>query len=844
MRMFLVVSLLTMGLLVATPTPAFACCHGHITIVKETDPDNGTGFNFSGDLGSFTLDDDESETFYKSLGWYNVTESVPSGWDLDSVVCTGGYSENITNGVRIHLESHGQHVTCTFNNIEQGGPQAERRIKASKFNDENGDGDKDCGEDWLNGWEFTLYRKESGVWVEKATATTAGSDWSKGTADFGEWPIGDEYKIVETRQDGWICTNCTNAEEPFTLQSVCCPCGSKEVEFGNQQPPKRRIKARKFNDKNGDGDKGYGEDWLNGWEFTLYRKESGVWVEKATATTTGSHSYKGTADFGEWPIGDEYKIVETRQDGWTCTNCTTAEQPFTLQSVCCPCGSKEVEFGNQYDGQSVCLPTIDFDTDAHGNPLAAGTIVAEQWAAWGVHVTTNDPTNHPAMIFDSSNPTGDDPDLGTPNEDFGGPGQGNGGKSGQPGENSLSQGKILIISEDNDPSDPDDNSGGGTIIFTFDEPTPVDDVYIMDIEIEEAGSKISAWNAVNGGTLLAQVYMQTPGDNSFQVVPVNADGVRRLEIFFKSSGGVPAIVFCRDKGSIGNYVWHDVNINGLQDDGASAGIADVTVNLYDDTDALLHTTQTDSSGYYIFNNLEAGDYYVEFVLPADYFFSPQDRGADDEVDSDADPTTGKTITTTLESGETDLTWDAGLHLCSIGDRVWHDEDKSTDQYNVLPDYKEPGFNGVDVYLYGSTPPATCGQTGYLAMTTTISGTSQDPPDFPDGIYLFDMETLGLGPGEYWVCVDESTLPPVPVGKDRWALTTVAKGNPQQVPYNGTDDFSFDFGYVAEGGPTAVTLSSLAARPGGGGSASRLWLGLAGLAVVVAGSLFWTKRRTG
>ena len=43
-------------------------------------------------------------------------------------------------------------------------------------------------------------------------------------------------------------------------------------------------------------------------------------------------------------------------------------------------------------------------------------------------------------------------------------------------------------------------------------------------------------------------------------------------------------------------------------------------------------------------------------------------------------------------------------------------------------------------------------------------------------------------------------------------------------------------------PTAVTLSSFAAKSSAGGWASPLWLGLAGLTVVVAGSLFWAKRR--
>lgn len=43
-------------------------------------------------------------------------------------------------------------------------------------------------------------------------------------------------------------------------------------------------------------------------------------------------------------------------------------------------------------------------------------------------------------------------------------------------------------------------------------------------------------------------------------------------------------------------------------------------------------------------------------------------------------------------------------------------------------------------------------------------------------------------------------------------------------------------------PTAVTLSSFAAKASTGGLASPLWLGLAGLTVLAAGSLFWIKRR--
>jgi uncharacterized repeat protein (TIGR01451 family) len=112
--------------------------------------------------------------------------------------------------------------------------------------------------------------------------------------------------------------------------------------------------------------------------------------------------------------------------------------------------------------------------------------------------------------------------------------------------------------------------------------------------------------------------------------------------------------------SIGDTVWWDVDQDGLQDGGES-GLASVTVNLYDGSGALQASTSTDGSGIYGFSDLSPGDYYVEFVLPSGYDFSPQDQGADDTLDSDADPTTGQTVATTLDPGEDDPTWDAGMY---------------------------------------------------------------------------------------------------------------------------------------------------------------------------------------
>jgi len=151
----------------------------------------------------------------------------------------------------------------------------------------------------------------------------------------------------------------------------------------------------------------------------------------------------------------------------------------------------------------------------------------------------------------------------------------------------------------------------------------------------------------------------------------------------------------------------------------------VTVNLYDGTSTLIDTTTTDANGLYLFENLTPGDYYVDFIPPAGYLISPQDQGADDAVDSDANTATGQTETTTLSPGENDLNWDAGLYqLASLGDYVWNDLDG-----DGIQDGGETGIESVTVNLYDGT-------------NTLIDTTTTDA----NGLYLFE----NLTPGDYYV----------------------------------------------------------------------------------------------
>ena len=183
------------------------------------------------------------------------------------------------------------------------------------------------------------------------------------------------------------------------------------------------------------------------------------------------------------------------------------------------------------------------------------------------------------------------------------------------------------------------------------------------------------------------------------------------------------VYYVAPKSSLGDFVWNDVNKNGIQDSGEN-GIANVTVELHKCSDnSLVSTTLTDASGKYLFSNLDAGDYYVKFVVVSGYSFSPANQGTDDAKDSDADASTGKTGCITLAAGENNLTVDAGMYQClnSIGDFVWRDKNA-----NGIQDAGETGIQGVVVELLNSSSTviatSTTNASGFYQFTSLVNGT--------------------------------------------------------------------------------------------------------------------------
>ncbi|WP_319506380.1 SdrD B-like domain-containing protein [uncultured Methanolobus sp.] len=113
------------------------------------------------------------------------------------------------------------------------------------------------------------------------------------------------------------------------------------------------------------------------------------------------------------------------------------------------------------------------------------------------------------------------------------------------------------------------------------------------------------------------------------------------------------------KANVGNFVWIDLDRDGIQDLPSEAGIEGVEVQLYSDSDEFLDSTSTDDSGYYEFTCLMPGEYYIKFLLPDGYTFSSSGAG-DDSEDSDASEADGKTDIFTLAMGESKGTLDAGI----------------------------------------------------------------------------------------------------------------------------------------------------------------------------------------
>lgn len=174
-------------------------------------------------------------------------------------------------------------------------------------------------------------------------------------------------------------------------------------------------------------------------------------------------------------------------------------------------------------GMTAQAAVIDFEE------FDAGDVVKELYLS-GVNITVNSTLVQglpSAMVFDTLNPTGNDWDLAGPFSDV------RGGAD-------LIVGNVLIISEDQDASDPDDRARGGFFEFNFDVPVTLEDVAVFDIN-RKKGIKITLFGEQGE---IATIYNDYIGpDNSFERVNLTRTGVVRAVFELKGSGAIGELAF-------------------------------------------------------------------------------------------------------------------------------------------------------------------------------------------------------------------------------------------------------------------------------------------------------------
>jgi protocatechuate 3,4-dioxygenase beta subunit len=174
--------------------------------------------------------------------------------------------------------------------------------------------------------------------------------------------------------------------------------------------------------------------------------------------------------------------------------------------------------------------------------------------------------------------------------------------------------------------------------------------------------------------------------------------------------------------SIGDFVFNDVNGNGLQDEG-DLPLEDILIWLVNGIGEVVDSTRSDSFGKYLFEDVKPGLYKFIVKAPRDFKFSPFIKVAK-EINSDADE---KGMTTLIEFLEDDNSIDFGLYKTScIQGFTWHDINE-----NGIKEVQDTSFNNLVVLLTNTITFKT---------DTFITRSTSD----------FDFKFCDLEPGEYLI----------------------------------------------------------------------------------------------
>lgn len=298
------------------------------------------------------------------------------------------------------------------------------------------------------------------------------------------------------------------------------------------------------------------------------------------------------------------------------------------------------------------------------------------------------------------------------------------------------------------------------------DPSILDPQYLMGVLLVQAGGEVLSGNLINfsfldasghysiGGLIEGDYFLQmafydtlsgsfvdpatlgfglsnqgggspfaSANDSDFKL-----NSIDRTEDFHLNSSSLDADFGLTNVYKIGDFVFEDLNFNGIQDSGED-GIEGVTATLFNSSGVAIKSDTTDANGKYEILGIEPGaGYYVEFTnIPAHYRFTPV-FNVDPFIagnDSNVDPISNRSQALTINQNIDSL--DVGLvRLASISDKLFNDKNQ-----DGIQSVDDPPLANFEVALLDSTG---------VEITRVTSDV--------DGLYLFD----DLLPGNYFVKV--------------------------------------------------------------------------------------------
>ena len=321
---------------------------------------------------------------------------------------------------------------------------------------------------------------------------------------------------------------------------------------------------------------------------------------------------------------------------------------------------------------------------------------------------------------------------------------------------------------------------GGTDDQTFTTTTGLDGIWSVS-SLPPGSFQVTATPSGGSGYTLLTDSLDNGALSAINPVTISTDsGVNRSDVDFGF----------RSTGSLGDRVYIDADADGIQaGNGLEPGLPGVTVTLrydansdgdFSDSDDGLFTTVTDAAGTYLFAYLPPGSYQVSAPAGGGSGGVPDNMVLTDSENNGL-LNAGATVTTTLTTGEDDLSMDFGYQGdSSIGDLVWYDADG--DGLRDTTGTVEPGIPGVTVTLLWSGSDGVFGGGDDVTFTTTTDAS---------GNYLFTSLPVNGASDPYRVTVTPLAFFPTQTF-DSDGLATANRSDLELAPI--TNNLLQDFGY--------------------------------------------------